>query len=128
MVDRLAIEPLRGAPNAQPHSYRVPGSKSITNRALLLAALAAGESTVERALFSDDTHYMSAALCRLGIPVDSDPRETDLFRGEVFHVQGCGGSIPAREARLETGNAGTAARFLAACACLGHGRFVVDGN
>ncbi|MFI5396558.1 MAG: 3-phosphoshikimate 1-carboxyvinyltransferase [Candidatus Binatia bacterium] len=128
MVDSLAIEPLRGAPNTEPHSYRVPGSKSITNRALLLAALAAGESTIERALFSDDTHYMSDALRRLGIPVDSDPRETDLFRSEVFHVQGCGGSIPAREARLETGNAGTAARFLVACACLGHGRFIVDGN
>ena len=58
-----AVRPLTH-PAATPR-FRVPGSKSITNRALLLAALADGDSTIERALWSDDTHYMSAALARL---------------------------------------------------------------
>lgn len=126
MRDPLEIEPLRQA--AEHPTVRVPGSKSITNRALLLAALANGDSTIDRALFSDDTLYMSAALRRLGIHVDADRHPKDRFPGETFHVRGGGGRIPAREAQLDTGNAGTAARFLVACACLGHGRFVVDGT
>ena len=81
-----------------------------------------------RALWSDDTHYMSAALARLGIHVDTEPQPTDVYPGEAFHVSGAGGGIPVREATLQTGNAGTAARFLVACTCLGHGRFVIDGN
>jgi 3-phosphoshikimate 1-carboxyvinyltransferase len=99
----------------------VPGSKSITNRALLIAALAEGESTLTGALFSDDTRYMAAALNQLGIPVHGD-RDA-----ESFVVQGCDGEIPATEADLFLGNSGTSMRFLAAAVALGHGTFRLDG-
>ncbi|HIE53127.1 MAG TPA: 3-phosphoshikimate 1-carboxyvinyltransferase [Armatimonadetes bacterium] len=99
----------------------VPGSKSITNRALLLAALAEGRSVLRRALFSDDTHYLAAALRKLGVRVE-EQEETN-----TFEVWGTGGKIPAREAELFVGNAGTAMRFLVSYVALGQGRFVLDG-
>ena len=100
---------------------RLPGSKSITNRALLLAALAEGESRLEGALFSDDTRYMAAALRTLGFQVREEPQ------APRFTVRGLGGKIPARRARLFIGNAGTAARFLTAMLCLGRGEYRLDG-
>jgi 3-phosphoshikimate 1-carboxyvinyltransferase len=99
----------------------VPGSKSITNRALLLAALAEGRSVLRGALFSDDTRYMAAALNRLGISVQADEPAS------VYEVDGTGGHIPANAADLYVGNAGTAARFLTAFLSLGHGRYRLDG-
>ena len=69
-------------------TVRVPGSKSITNRALLLAALASGTSRLEGALFSDDTRYMSAALNELGVPVRADEG------AETYQVDGRGGAFP----------------------------------
>src|SRR5687768_7104810 len=92
---------------------RIPGSKSITNRALLIAALADGDSELTGALHSDDTTYMAAALNALGVPV-----ETDLT-GERFRVAGGGGTFPVAEADLFVGNAGTAMRFLTAALPLG---------
>lgn len=118
MMDLLEIQPLRRPPDAV---VDVPGSKSITNRALLLAALADGRSQIENALYSDDTRYMAAALCGLGIDV---AEEEDAAR---YVVLGGGGSFPARKADLFVGNAGTAARFLTATAALGHGVFRIDG-
>lgn len=106
--------PVKGA-------VKIPGSKSITNRALLIAALAEGETTLKSALFSDDTRYMAAALNQLGIRVASDPA------AESFVISGCGGEIPANEAELFLGNSGTSVRFLAAMVALGHGRYVLDG-
>ncbi len=100
----------------------VPGSKSLTNRALLLAALARGDSTLEGALFSDDTLYMAEAWRSLGIPVEADRA------GARFRVQGGAGSFPAQTANLFVGNAGTAMRFLVAALCLGHGHFRIDGS
>ena len=100
---------------------RIPGSKSITNRALLVAALADGESELTGALHSDDTVYMAAALNKLGITVESDPD------GERFHVCGGSGTFPAAGADLFVGNAGTAMRFLTAALPLGHGHFRIDG-
>lgn len=100
----------------------VPGSKSYTNRALLIAALCDGQTTIDGALFSDDTHYMAESLRRLGIAVEADP---DHCR---FTVSGCGGKIPVDRAELFTGNSGTTARFLTAFLGLGHGEYVVDGN
>jgi 3-phosphoshikimate 1-carboxyvinyltransferase len=100
---------------------RIPGSKSITNRALLVAALASGESEITGALHSDDTRYMAAALNALGLSVESDEP------GERFVVRGGDGTFPAREADLFVGNAGTAMRFLTAALTLGHGRFRLDG-
>jgi 3-phosphoshikimate 1-carboxyvinyltransferase len=113
------IEPLMRPPDCE---VRVPGSKSITNRALLLAALAEGESTLDDALFSDDTHYMAAAWRQLGVTVDADARASR------FVVRGCGGAIPVRASDLFVGNAGTAMRFLVAALCAGHGRFRIDGS
>jgi len=99
----------------------VPGSKSITNRALPIAALARGESILTGALFSDDTRYMAAALNQLGIRVVSDPD------AQSFTVSGCDGVIPADSAELFLGNSGTSVRFLAAMVALGQGKFVLDG-
>src|SRR5215217_7513775 len=93
----------------------LPGSKSYTNRALLIAALADGPSRIAHALFSDDTHYMQRALAALGIAVDSDEAAA------TFEVEGAGGRIPASAAELFIGNAGTAARFLTAAVAIGHG-------
>jgi 3-phosphoshikimate 1-carboxyvinyltransferase len=99
----------------------VPGSKSITNRALLLAALADGPSRLEGALFSDDTRYMEAALLQLGVEVRADEKAA------TYEVEGRGGAFPVAEAELFLGNAGTATRFLTAALCLGNGTYFVDG-
>ena len=102
-------------------TVRVPGSKSITNRALLLAALASGTSRLEGALFSDDTRYMSAALNELGVPVRADEA------AETYEIDGQGGAFGLEEAELFLGNAGTATRFLTAALCLGSGNYIVTG-
>jgi 3-phosphoshikimate 1-carboxyvinyltransferase len=118
MQDPLPIEPLRRPVNAE---VEIPGSKSYTNRALLVAALAEGHSTLRGALFSEDTERMADSLRRLGIAVEEHP---DDFR---FEVEGAGGTIPVSDAELFVGNAGTASRFLVAALGLGHGTYVVDG-
>lgn len=100
----------------------LPGSKSYTNRALLIAAMAAGTSTIREALFSDDTHYMAASLRDLGIGIQADES------GCSFTVEGTGGKISVTRAELFTGNSGTTARFLTAFLSLGQGEFIVDGN
>lgn len=100
---------------------RLPGSKSYTNRALLIAALASGESTIEGALFSDDTEYMIRALRQLGLALEVSPEE------QRIRVQGANGRVPARAADLFVGNAGTAARFLTAYVALGDGAYRIDG-
>ena len=102
-------------------SVTVPGSKSYTNRALVAAALAEGESTLRNALRSDDTLYMSRALNQLGIVIDERDNGTIL-------VKGCGGAIPTDSAELFVGNAGTAMRFLTAALALGSGSYVLDGD
>ncbi|MFQ5615535.1 MAG: 3-phosphoshikimate 1-carboxyvinyltransferase [Anaerolineales bacterium] len=99
----------------------VPGSKSHTNRALLVAALAEGTTTLENALFSDDSRCMAAALAGLGFDIRLDPAASAMT------VAGLGGRIPAKRADLFTGNAGTAARFLTAMLTLGHGEYRLDG-
>ncbi|CAA9564239.1 MAG: 3-phosphoshikimate 1-carboxyvinyltransferase [uncultured Thermomicrobiales bacterium] len=111
------------APAARPIDAvaRVPGSKSITNRALLIAALADGDSELVGALDSEDTRYMAAALNALGIPVQADAA------GERFRVRGGGGSFPATEADLFVGNSGTSMRFLTAALPLGRGVYRIDG-
>ena len=100
---------------------RPPGSKSLTNRALLLAALAEGRSRLSHVLFADDTRVMIDALTRLGFQLDVDEP------GRTIVVQGENGTIPAEEAELDLGNAGTAMRFLAAACCLGRGTYTLDG-
>lgn len=107
-------DPLPIAPFTRPArgSVTLPGSKSITNRALILAALGTGPTTLRGALFSRDTQIMVAALRTLGFAVETD--ETAL----TIRITGRGGVIPVREASIDVGNAGTAARFLTAFVCL----------
>ncbi len=103
-------------------TVRVPGSKSLTNRALLIASLANGTTHLTNALFSDDSRYFAKALQTLGF---------DLQLDEVNHsmtVTGLGGKIPATKAELFIGNAGTAARFLSAFLTLGNGEYILDGE
>lgn len=100
----------------------VPGSKSITNRALLIAALAEGDSILTGMLLSDDTRYMAEAIAALGLPINVDAAT------ETARVSGGSGKFPAGEAELYIGNSGTTARFLTAALTLGHGRYVLDGN
>src|SRR3954470_10388692 len=100
---------------------RPPGSKSITNRALVCAALADGVSNLTGALDSEDTRVMIDGLRRLGIEVESHDAGTRLM------VHGAGGEIPALEADLFCANSGTTIRFLTAVATLGHGSFRLDG-
>lgn len=119
MLDPFPIVPFNRPAAA---SVRLPGSKSITNRALLLAALCEGETVLKGALFSEDTEIMVGALRQLGFSIDADPA------GETIRIRGEGGRIPNREATLFVGNAGTAARFLTALCCLAReGTYQIDG-
>jgi 3-phosphoshikimate 1-carboxyvinyltransferase len=115
----MEIAPVRHALDATVH---VPGSKSLTNRVLLIASLANGKTRLTNALFSDDSRYFAKALQTLGFDVELD--ETNL----AMTVTGLGGLIPANRAELFIGNAGTAARFLSAFLTLGHGEFILDGD
>lgn len=107
-------DPLPITPFTRPVRGEVvlPGSKSITNRALILAALGAGPTTLHGALFSRDTRIMVAALRQLGFAVEADEQALTI------RITGRNGEIPVREARIDVGNAGTAARFLTAFVCL----------
>lgn len=118
-ADTITITPLQRAPDA---TIRVPGSKSITNRALLLAALADGESVLDGVLASDDTRYMITALRQLGIEIHDDVNTQRVV------VRGQRGAWPVRDADVFVGNAGTAMRFLTAALCLGRGRYRLDGT
>jgi len=101
---------------------RPPGSKSLTNRALLVAALAEGDSLVTNALVSDDTRYMAGALRVLGLVIDEGDDGTRIA------IAGCGGAFPVARADLYVGDAGTAMRFLTAALAVGRGRYTVDGD
>lgn len=111
------------SPGPMQAHVRLPGSKSITNRALLLAALADGTSRLHQPLHSDDTEYMTEALRCLGVCIDTEP--------EAVVVQGMGGALSASScAHLFVGNSGTTVRFLTAAACLAPPgtSVVLDGN
>jgi 3-phosphoshikimate 1-carboxyvinyltransferase len=118
MQNWIELEPLVGPPDAVVH---VPGSKSITNRALITAALAGGRSRLSGALFSDDTRYMVGALRDLGFSV-----AVDEGAGTV-EIDGAGGLVPTADANLFIGNSGTSVRFLTALAALGRGCYRLDG-
>jgi 3-phosphoshikimate 1-carboxyvinyltransferase len=102
-------------------TIRPPGSKSITNRALVCAALADGQSILTGALDSEDTQVMIDSLSKLGIGVDHDRA------AQTLRVSGCGGKLPVRQADLYVGNSGTTVRFLTALVTLGDGAFRLDG-
>lgn len=115
---KIRIEP------SGPVSFEVsvPGSKSLTNRALVAAALARGTSRLVNASLSDDSRLLARGLNRLGIRVEARPGE------RVLLVRGRGGKIPASSGRFYMGNAGTALRFFASLLCLGRGRYLLDGD
>jgi 3-phosphoshikimate 1-carboxyvinyltransferase len=99
----------------------VVGSKSYTNRALIIAALARGESLLTGALFSDDTLYMAESLRQLGVTVDADEQARTL------RVRGLSGQVHVTSARVFVGNSGTTARFLPPVMALGRGVYEIDG-
>jgi 3-phosphoshikimate 1-carboxyvinyltransferase len=128
LPDLIEIVPLDKPVRAE---ITVPGSKSITNRALILAALADGEVTLVGALWSEDTQIMVECLQELGfmVNVELDPDEPC---NRTITVYGNGGAVPpgsteAQPMELFVGNAGTAARFLAAFVCLGKGVYRLSG-
>ncbi len=116
----ITIEPWTGAP---PRAVvRVPGSKSLTNRALMVAAVADGSTTLQGALDSDDTRVMIEALRTLGVAVEHDTAASEI------RIEGCGGRFPAREAELNLANSGTSLRFLTAMVATGRGTYRLDGS
>jgi 3-phosphoshikimate 1-carboxyvinyltransferase len=128
LPDLIEIVPLDKPVRAE---ITVPGSKSITNRALILAALAEGEVTLEGALWSEDTQIMVECLQELGFMVDVRP-DPNEFSNRTITVYGKGGVVPPggteqQPMKLFIGNAGTAARFLAAFVCLGKGVYKLHG-
>ncbi|MBQ8780455.1 MAG: 3-phosphoshikimate 1-carboxyvinyltransferase [Oscillospiraceae bacterium] len=103
----------------------VPGSKSITNRALLIAAMADGTSTLKGCLTSDDARHFIECLKTLGFPV------TEASDGELgvdIAITGFGGNIPEKNAEIYVGSAGTAARFLAAMLAFSDGEYILNSS
>lgn len=115
MTGPLAVEPLAAPPDAV---VRVPGSKSLTNRALVCAALATGRSTLRGALVADDSEAMAGCLRALGSGI--------RFDGDVVVVEGAGRPDVAA-AELDCRLSGTTSRFVLPVAALGAGTYVVDG-
>src|SRR5258708_8780754 len=128
LPDLIEIVP----PSQQKESAVVlPGSKSLTNRALIWAALASNPVALRGALWSEDTQAMVECLERLGfdVQVTDDPAEP---ANRTLTIRGRGGTIPnagtaAQPIELFVANAGTAARFLPPLLCLGHGTYRVSG-
>ncbi len=118
MPDSIEIQPARGPIRAR---VRPPGSKSITNRALICAALAGGTSTLRGALDSEDTRVMIEGLQAMGVGVDV--RDA----GETLLVEGCHGTPQAKRATIHVANSGTTIRFLTALTTLARGEFRFDG-
>jgi 3-phosphoshikimate 1-carboxyvinyltransferase len=116
-MDHLDLLPAKGARG----TVRLPGSKSISNRVLLLSALAAGTTEVKDLLESDDTFVMLAALNKLGVGVTRHGDTND------YAVTGVGGAFPVKQAELFLGNAGTAYRSLTAACALSGGSYRLSG-
>ncbi|HIM89678.1 MAG TPA: 3-phosphoshikimate 1-carboxyvinyltransferase [Dehalococcoidia bacterium] len=114
----LTLEPIRRIDG----EIQLPGSKSMTNRLLLLASLAEGTTEVHNILASDDSRVMLESLTRLG--VSHQPSDD----GSYQTVEGVGGPFQVNYAELYLGNAGTATRMLCAAVCLGRGSFVLAGE
>jgi 5-enolpyruvylshikimate-3-phosphate synthase len=128
LPDLIEIVPLDQPVRAE---ITVPGSKSITNRALILAALADGEVTLKGALWSEDTQIMVECLKTLGFVVSVKPDPDESCNRTIMVVGGSGmippGGTETEPVELFVGNAGTAARFLAPFLCLGSGVYKLHG-
>jgi 3-phosphoshikimate 1-carboxyvinyltransferase len=103
-------------------TVRLPGSKSITNRALLIGALARGETLIENALFCEDSRYLVKAVRQLGVAVEENEA------GARLGVKGAGGPFKVLSGEFFLGNAGTSTRFLTAALALSPGSYTVDGD
>ncbi len=119
------------SPSLGQTTLTIPGSKSITNRALILAALGHGKTTLHGALWSEDTQVMTESLAILGFSVEVLPDNQEPSNRTIV-VTGLGGRIPncgtaTAPLELSVANAGTAARFLAALVCLGEGWYHLKG-
>ncbi len=117
LPDELEIRPVARVSAC----VRPPGSKSITNRAIVVAALAEGDSTLTGLLDSEDTQVMIESWQRLGVAVQHDPGRSTL------DITGCAGRIPSSSANLFLANSGTSMRFLTAAVALGSGDYRLDG-
>ena len=117
-MEQLTLSPIARVAGA----VQLPGSKSLSNRLLLLAALAAGTTEVRNLLDSDDTRYMAAALETLGVSLEFSDQRTKC------RVAGQGGPFAVAAADLFLGNAGTAIRPLCAALCLGRGVYTLTGE
>lgn len=115
----LTVKPLPKPPRA---TVRPPGSKSLTNRALIIASMAEGKSTLSGALESDDTRAMIESLRKLGLKVEHDPTRATIT------VFGRGGHLPEKKADLFVGNSGTSVRFLTAMLATAKGEYHLDGT
>ena len=118
-ADVIAIEPLGAPPDAV---VEIPGSKSLTNRALALAAIAEGTSTIDGVLLADDTEAMLGALRATGVAIELDT----VSQRAVVH--GCGGDPPTRDATIDARKSGTTARFLLPVLASFGGDYRIDGS
>lgn len=105
-----------------PFTVTVPGSKSITNRAMLLAAMSDGDCLLKNALFSADSRALLAALKGLGIACSEDEMTKEI------RITGCGGNLPNKSATVNAMSAGTAARFLTALFAFSDGTYTLDAS
>ena len=119
LPDPLPITPVSGPLRA---SVRVPGSKSVTNRSLVCAALAEGTTVLEGALFADDTEAMVGVLRAVGIGVEADPAAARLT------ITGAGGSVPPALETVDVRQSGTTARFALPLLALGQGSYRVTAH
>lgn len=118
--ETLTVTPIKSLDG----TVTLPGSKSLSNRCLLLAALSKGNTKVDNLLESDDIRYMLEALDTLQVPVDRHSPESVTVTGQSGPINS---PTPEETLDLFLGNAGTAMRPLAAALCMGQGKFVLDG-
>jgi hypothetical protein len=118
--ETLTVTPIKSLDG----TVTLPGSKSLSNRCLLLAALSKGDTRVDNLLDSDDIRYMLEALDTLKVPVERHSSESVTVTGQSGPIDS---PTPEETVDLFLGNAGTAMRPLAAALCMGQGKFVLDG-
>lgn len=120
--DRYQVPYIYGKNRKDSIQVEVPGSKSITNRALLLATLAEGKSILRGCLFSDDSRHFLKCIQELGFETNVDEEH------KTIEVVGHGGAVPKAEASIYVGSAGTAARFLSAYLGVSQGKYYLDAS
>ncbi len=119
------VETIKDLPVGAKAEVTVPGSKSITNRALLIAAMAEGRSMLQGCLTSDDARHFLLCLRKLGFPITET---SDGALGNNIEITGFGGCVPNKKAEIYVGSAGTAARFLVAMLAFSDGEYVVNSS